>query len=169
MRQLTVMTGAASNDAPLWWMTTGRDGGSAGGPSSAPEGTSDTGISSPPRVLIVEDDWFVAADSEAILTDAGYEVVGVAATEVEALRMAETGAPDLVIMDIRLRGDDGIDIAGTLLARFGLRCIFSTAYGDPTTRKRAESVRPLGWVTKPYGLTHLLSVVEEALQHLAKQ
>lgn len=169
MRHLTAGHPDVSTVLPVWWTMTGDDGDAGGSPEAGPGRGVGKEFAARPRILIVEDDWFVAADSETILTDAGYEVVGVAATATEALRLAEAGSPDLVIMDIRLRGDDGIDTARTLLARFGLRCVFSTAYSDPGTRQRAEAAQPLAWITKPYALSHLLAVVDGALKHLGKQ
>ena len=169
VRHLTAGHRDVSIGFPMWWSITGDEGDSKRGPGAGPGQEPGEEFAARPRILIVEDDWFVAADSETILTDAGYEVVGVAATAAEALRLAEAGSPDLVIMDIRLRGDDGIDTARTLLARFGLRCVFSTAYSDPGTRQRAEAAQPLAWITKPYALSHLLAVVDGALKHLGRQ
>jgi DNA-binding NarL/FixJ family response regulator len=105
----------------------------------------------PGRILIVEDDYFVATDLEHALTDAGFVVVGIAVTAQEAVDLSAATQPELAIMDIRLAGArDGIDAAADLLSRFGIRSVFASAHGDDATRSRAEKVRPLGWLTKPY-------------------
>jgi len=104
------------------------------------------------RILIVEDDYFVATDLEQTLEGAGYEVVGIAASAEEAIRLGEATKPDLAIMDIRLAGiRDGIDAAIELQVRFGMPSLFASAHGDDNEiRKRAEKARPVGWLTKPY-------------------
>ncbi len=71
------------------------------------------------RILIVEDEGIVAADLESTLQKLGYTVVGTAATGEQAVEKAEKTAPDLVLMDIRLKGEmDGIDAAEQITARF---------------------------------------------------
>ena len=78
----------------------------------------------PARILIVEDEFLIAMESESILMDAGHEVVGVAADEQQALSLAEQARPDLVLMDIRLaRAGDGIEVAKAIRARCGIRSL----------------------------------------------
>ena len=112
-----------------------------------------TGSSEPAigrRVLIVEDNWLVAIETEAALSDAGYEVVGIAVSAEEAVQLCETAGPSFVLMDIRLEGRrDGVEAAIEVRARYGIPSIFFTAHGDPETRARAEPAKPLGWILKP--------------------
>jgi DNA-binding NarL/FixJ family response regulator len=123
----------------------------------------------PARVLVVEDDHVVATDIESALLDAGFDVVGVAATADDAVAMAQAEKPDLAIMDIRLAGHrDGIDAALELLKKQGVRCIFATAHHDAATRLRAQPARPLGWVSKPYQAEAVVEAVREALDDLSK-
>jgi DNA-binding response OmpR family regulator len=76
------------------------------------------GRAKPAGILIVEDDYLVSVQAEAALTDAGFDVVGVANSAEAARELARTGKPDLVVMDIRLAGDrDGVDIAKELAIR----------------------------------------------------
>ena len=118
------------------------------------------------RVLIVEDDFLIASDMEAALTEAGIEVAGVAASAEEALRLADAATPALAVMDIRLAGKrDGIDAALELFARHGIRCVFATAHQDENTRTRAQPAHPLAWVPKPYAMASLVEVVQKALQN----
>jgi two-component system, response regulator PdtaR len=116
------------------------------------------------RVLIVEDDFLIAMQAEAALLDAGFSVSGVATTAEEAVAMAREHQPALVIMDIRLAGRrDGVEAAGDLFRELGLRCVFATAHDDLQTRTRAEPFAPLGWLSKPYTMASLISLVREAL------
>lgn len=122
-----------------------------------------------PRVLVAEDDYLVALELEAGLKDAGFEVVGIAASADDAVKLAETGRPVLAIMDIRLAGGrDGIDAALELFRRNGIRSIFATAHLDPRTRARAEAAAPLGWLPKPYALDTLVATIERALSALGR-
>jgi DNA-binding response OmpR family regulator len=115
-------------------------------------------------VLIVEDDFLIAMQAEAALLDAGFRVTGIATTAEEALTMARDQKPALAIMDIRLAGRrDGVEAAGDLFRELGLRCVFATAHDDLLTRTRAEPFAPLGWLSKPYTMASLTSVVRASL------
>jgi two-component system, response regulator PdtaR len=120
-----------------------------------------------PRVLLVEDDYLMAIDVEAGLTEAGFVVVGVAATAEEAVALAKSERPALAIMDVRLAGiRDGIDAAIDIFLQTGIRCIFATAFHDPDTRARAEASRPIAWLQKPYVSSSLIVVIRTALSQL---
>ncbi len=120
------------------------------------------------RILVVEDDYFVALDLEHRLREAGFSVVGVARTAEEAVEMASR-QPDLAIMDIRLAGlRDGVDAAIDLFSKSGVRSIFASAHGDQKTRDRAEQARPLGWISKPYSWPSLLSLLQAALPQVIR-
>jgi DNA-binding NarL/FixJ family response regulator len=117
-----------------------------------------------PRILIVEDDYFVGLQNEDMLTKAGFSVVGIATSADYALTLAAREQPDLVLMDIRLAHyGDGIDTAIKLLQKYGLRSVFVTAHADPDTRSRAIAARPLGWLVKPFTAGALVKAVREAL------
>ena len=115
-------------------------------------------------VLIVEDDFLIAMQTESALTDAGITVVGVASTAEEAVLLARQNKPVLAVMDIRLAGQrDGIEAAGDLFRELGVRCIFATAHDDQRTRSRAEPFAPLGWLAKPYTMASLIALVRQAI------
>ena len=119
------------------------------------------------RVLVVEDDHIVAMEIEHTLLDAGFVVVGIAVSADEALAMARSERPDLALMDIRLVGlRDGIDAAIDIFTQTGIRCIFATAHSDPSTRRKAQAARPLGWLSKPYTPSALVQAVRDALPGL---
>lgn len=113
-----------------------------------------------PRILIVEDQYFIALDCELNLRSAGLECVGIATTAADAVEIAERALPDLILMDIRLAGGvDGIDAAIVIFERLGIRCIFASAHADSAVRRVAERARPLGWLEKPYTCSALLDAV----------
>lgn len=122
---------------------------------------------SAPRILIVEDDFLVAMQAELALIEAGFEIAGTATTAEEALELATSGHPTLVLMDIRLASKrDGVEAALDLFRMHGLRCIFATAHFDGEVRSRAEPASPLGWLQKPYTMTSLIELVRNAAGHL---
>jgi CheY-like chemotaxis protein len=115
------------------------------------------------RVLVVEDEFFLAVQIEEWLLEGGFEVVDVVHTAEEAVAVADTERPDLVIMDIRLASEtDGIAAALEILDRTGIRCIFATAFADAATRERGEKARPFAWLGKPVTEDALLGAVKAA-------
>jgi DNA-binding NarL/FixJ family response regulator len=133
--------------------------------SDREDGGKAPGAARPARLLIVEDDYFVALELEHQLAAAGFAVIGVAATAEEAIDLAQAGKPDLAIMDIRLAGSrDGIEAAADLKARYGIRSIFASAHSDPETRLRGEKAEPLGWLPKPYASDTLIGMINRFLR-----
>jgi len=119
------------------------------------------------RILIVEDDFLIAMQTETALTEAGFDVVGTATTAEEAIAFAKEQRPSLAVMDIRLASArDGIDAAQELFRELHIRCIFATAHDDLHTRARAEPYAPLGWLAKPYTMASLVALVMEARSRL---
>jgi DNA-binding NarL/FixJ family response regulator len=121
----------------------------------------------PARILIVEDDYLAATEIETALREAGFEVVGVASSADESVRLVRSESPALVIMDVRLAGrSDGVDAALTIFRETGVRCIFATAHNDAHIRSRAQPAAPLGWLAKPYAPHSLIAMVRRALAQL---
>lgn len=119
------------------------------------------------RILIVEDDYFAAMEIETALSEAGFEIIGIASTSEEAIKLAKAEAPTLAIMDIRLAGRrDGVDAALEIFRETGVRCIFATAHHDERVRARAQPAAPLGWLAKPYTSHSLVAMVQHALIEL---
>ena len=116
------------------------------------------------RILVVEDEWLVSQGIKETLQDLGYEVAGPVASGEEALELAQTERPDLVLMDILLKGGmDGIEAAECLRRRFDLPVIFLTAYADSQTLGRAKVTEPFGYLLKPFENRELHSAIEIAL------
>ena len=116
------------------------------------------------KILIVEDEMVISLEIAATLKRLGYEVAGQAITGIEALRLVEETDPDLILMDIRLKGNmDGIEAACQVSDRFDLPVIFLTAHSDEATLERAIAVSPSGYLIKPFKDRELYSSIELAL------
>jgi diguanylate cyclase (GGDEF)-like protein/PAS domain S-box-containing protein len=116
------------------------------------------------RVLVVEDETIVALDLQNSLKILGYEVVGTASTGAEAVAKAGGTRPDLVLMDIMLKGDmDGIQAAETIHSLLDVPVIFLTACADDSTLDRAKVTEPFGYMIKPFEERELHSHIEIAL------
>ena len=103
------------------------------------------------RILIVEDEMFVALDIEAAVIKAGHKVVGFAGSAERAVAMADELRPDLVLMDVRLPGNrDGVDAAIEIRQRFDIPSLIISAYSDAETRQRAAPAGALGFISKPF-------------------
>jgi len=118
----------------------------------------------PVRILIVEDEFIVAEDLARMLKSLGYEVAGPAATAEKALNIIATSNPDLVLMDIALKGGrDGIDAAAEIRRTSNKPVIFVTALGDPGTLQRAKRSEPYGFLYKPFEQRDIYAAIETAL------
>lgn len=127
-----------------------------------------TASAAPLKVMIVEDDALVALGVQLTVTELGHDVLGIAASELEALALAQAERPQLALMDIRLRGtSDGIQVAQRLWQELRVRCIFLSAYADDHTMERVAQTRPLGFVQKPYSAQQLKTALEQARVRLA--
>jgi PAS domain S-box-containing protein len=116
------------------------------------------------RILIVEDERITGEDLRDVLTDLGYSVIDVVSSGPEAILLAENETPDLVVMDIRIKGDmDGTEVARILRSRFNIPVIYLTAHADAETLQRARLAQPLGYITKPFQEAELHASIEMAL------
>jgi two-component system, cell cycle sensor histidine kinase and response regulator CckA len=117
-----------------------------------------------PSILIVEDEKIVAKDLEKSLRRMGYEVAAAVDSAAEAAEAADERCPDLVLMDIHLKGElDGIEAARLLRRRFDVPIIYLTAFADEGTVARARSTDPHGYILKPFKEAELRSSIEIAL------
>ncbi|HYP04705.1 MAG TPA: response regulator [Bryobacteraceae bacterium] len=116
------------------------------------------------RVMIVEDEALIAEDLETRLLNLGYQVTAIADSATDAFTKIEETGPDLVMMDIRLRGSaDGIAAAEVIRDNYRLPVIFLTAFGDGNTLERAKLAEPFGFMVKPVVTTQLPTTIEVAL------
>jgi len=117
-----------------------------------------------PQILVVEDEAIVAREIQNTLKSFGYDVPALASTANQAIEEARENHPDLVLMDIRLKGGtDGITAAEQIRARFDIPIIYLTAYADEKTLRRAKITEPFGYILKPFGRREIHSNIEMAL------
>ena len=116
------------------------------------------------RILIVEDENIVSKDIQARLRSMGYAVCGAVATGEEAVAMAGEQRPDLVLMDIMLRGEmSGTEAAEQIHQQVDIPIVYLTAYSDAETLGRAKVTQPYGYVLKPFDDRDLQAAIEMAL------
>jgi PAS domain S-box-containing protein len=114
--------------------------------------------------MVVEDEGIVAMDIRNSLEAMGYDICAAASSGEEALLKADETRPDLVLMDIVLKGEmDGIAAAGLIGGRFHIPVVYLTAYADDDTLQRAKITTPYGYITKPFTDRELHVAVEIAL------
>ena len=136
-------------------------------PARQPGTIRDTGTRSRRRVLVVEDNVFVAQQCQSALTKAGYEVTGMVTTAEEAVEHALRQRPDMVLMDIYLRGPrDGVEAALEIFERSGIRSIYASVVLDAGMQARAMLAEPLAWLPKPFNDRKLVATVNAALREL---
>ncbi len=113
------------------------------------------------KILVVEDERIVARDLQVRLTNLGYALTGMASSKEDALISAERERPDLVLMDIRLKGiPDGIEAAQELRTGFNLPVIYLTGHSDTATLSRARTTEPFGYILKPFENRELVAAIE---------
>ncbi len=121
------------------------------------------------KILIVEDENIVAKDIQNTLSRLGYEVPATASSAGMAFEKLEEVKPDLVFLDIRLKGDvDGIQIAERIKTEYDIPVIFLTSYTDKNTLDRAKVTEPYGYLVKPFNEPDLQSTIEMALYKFQK-
>jgi CheY-like chemotaxis protein/DNA-directed RNA polymerase specialized sigma24 family protein len=114
------------------------------------------------RVLIIEDEPVIALELKSIVESLGHTVVGTADREKEAVAIADRAAPNLVLADIQLRGDDsGIEAVRHILQRHTVPVIFITAY--PERLLTGKGVEPTFIISKPYDPSMVRAAVSQAL------
>ena len=116
------------------------------------------------RILIVEDERIVANDLRGRLDRIGYDVVGMACTGADAIALASEHLPDIVLMDITLKGAmDGVEAAEAIGRTSDIPVIFMTAHSDDVTLQRAKLTGPFGYILKPLEERELHTTIEMAL------
>jgi CheY-like chemotaxis protein len=116
------------------------------------------------KILVVEDEGILAMGLKRKLETLGYEITGLASTGQEAIEMASSNKPDLVLMDIVLRGNmDGIETAKELIRRYNTALIYITAYSDDDILKRVMLTEPYAYIVKPLRESELKANIDIAL------
>jgi two-component system, LytTR family, response regulator LytT len=114
-------------------------------------------------ILIVEDELVIAEDLKMQLESLGYSVTGIAKTYEKALTLLGENIPDLMLIDIKLKGEkDGIDLAEKIKKAYEFPLIFITSHSDSHTVERAKKVHPDGYLVKPFEAKDLYTSIEIA-------
>ena len=118
-----------------------------------------------PKVLIVEDDNVILSIEKWRLSNLGYEICGSAGTGAEAMECVAKMQPDIVLMDITLKGAmDGIEAAGQIKKNFNIPVIFVSSHTDGEIIARAKAVNPDGFIKKPFNDDDLRVAIELGLK-----
>ena len=125
---------------------------------------------SKPNILVVEDESIVSKDIQHSLKKLGYNVVGAAAIGEKALELVRLERPDIVLMDIMLKGEmNGIETAEIIRNELAIPVIFLTAYADESTLAKAKVTEPYGYIIKPFKEIDLHTSIEMAIYKHAKE
>jgi DNA-binding LytR/AlgR family response regulator len=121
-------------------------------------------------ILIVEDEMIIAANISLQLTNLGYEVTGIIPRAEEVLGHIECNLPDIILMDINLKGDlDGIEIATLIHQLYKIPIIFLTANADEAHFNRAKATNPYDFISKPFKKLDLQHAIELTLIRIQKE
>ena len=116
------------------------------------------------KILIAEDENIVALNIRKTLEALGYHVSSVVKRGEDAIRQVEKDKPDLILMDIMLKGlTDGIEAAEIITKNFNIPIIFLTALSDEKTIDRAAFTKPYGYLLKPFTNYEMHTAIENAL------
>lgn len=116
------------------------------------------------KILVVEDEWIIANDIKDSLVEMGYRVTGIASSGEEAMARVEEEEPDLMLMDIVLKGKmSGIDAARAIRAHRNIPVIFLTAYDNQFMVDDAKKIDNAGYLLKPFKERELDIAIEMAL------
>jgi PAS domain S-box-containing protein len=116
------------------------------------------------NVVVVEDESIVALDIKNRLISLGYSVTGMATTGAVAVETVSQTQPDIVLMDIKLKGNiDGIEAANRIRANFDIPVVYLTAFADDATLERAKLSESFGYLLKPFEERELIATIETAL------
>ncbi|MFM6192032.1 MAG: response regulator [Planktothrix sp.] len=116
-------------------------------------------------ILIVEDELIAAESIARSLRKQGYTVIARINSGEKALEQIAKKCPDLILMDIHLRGDlDGVETAKRIREQYQIPIIYITAYSDSSTIERTKETNPSGYLVKPFKSQEVIDIVEKALQ-----
>lgn len=116
------------------------------------------------KIIVVEDERIIACDIRNCLENHGYIVPAIAAYGEDAIAQTEAFSPDLILMDIMLKGSmSGVEAAQAISQKFPTPIVYLTAYSDEKTLSQAKISHPFGYILKPFEESQLLTTIEIAL------
>ncbi len=117
------------------------------------------------KVMIVEDEFIIALDLKDIVKSYGYNVVAVATSGPDAVEKANKFEPELVLMDIMLKGKiDGVEAADSIRKKLDIPIVFVSSFSDEESVVRASKVSDYGYLVKPFDKEQIKAVIEAALK-----
>ena len=122
----------------------------------------------PRKVLIAEDEALIRLDLVELLTEEGFEVVGQAADGEEAVKLARELEPDLIIMDVKMPGMDGITAAEIIGEERIAPILMLTAFSQSELVERARDAGVMGYLVKPFGASEVVPAIEVAIGRFAE-
>lgn len=122
----------------------------------------------PRRVVIAEDEALIRLDLAEMLREEGYQVVGEAGDGQEAVDLAESLRPDLVIMDVKMPRRDGIDAAAEIAAKRIAPVVLLTAFSQRDLVEKARDAGAMAYLVKPFSISDLVPAIEVALSRFAE-
>jgi len=123
---------------------------------------------SAPRLLIAEDEAIIRLDLKEMLEEEGYAVVGEAADGEAAIRLARERSPDLVIMDVKMPGMDGLTAAGVIVDEQLGAVLILTAFSQRDLVQKAAEAGAMGYLVKPFQKSDLMPAIDIALARHAQ-
>jgi len=122
------------------------------------------------KILIVEDEMIIAANISLLLTNLGYEVTGILSKGEEALVHIEQNQPDILLLDITLKGKiDGIETAQIMQKTFNIPIIYLTANADEINFNRAKTTHPYAFISKPFKKLDLERAIELTISRVISE
>ena len=116
------------------------------------------------RIMVVEDEAVISMEIQDRLTKMGHSICGTAVSGEQAVSVATANHPDLILMDVQLRGEvDGVQTAKQIRDLIEIPIIYLTAFADDRTVERAKLTQPFGYLIKPFSEKELYAAIEMAL------
>lgn len=118
------------------------------------------------RIIIVEDNLLISIELNSRLTGLGYDIIKVTDTGEGAITECFKLSPDLILMDIRLKGDmDGIEAAKEIRSQCDIPILFVSAYSDDCIIEKSNELGSCGYIVKPFENYELFKIIESTLSH----
>jgi len=116
------------------------------------------------RILVVEDEAIIAMDIQNMLKKCGFNECDVSYSGEESVIKALAKNPDLVLMDVKLKGNlDGVSAAEQIQARLNIPVVYITGYGEETILKKAKKTNSFNYINKPFEEKELLTTIKKVL------
>ena len=118
------------------------------------------------KIAVVEDEGIVAMDISKCLTSLGYDVTFISDSGEKVLELVKESLPDLILMDVELKGKlNGLDTARLLREKYSIHIVFLTAFEDETTLNRIGELSPDGYLVKPFEDDQLENTLKRVLKN----